>query len=390
MNVLHVTPSLSPEWGGPAYSVPSLVAALSHVGVESEIVTTRGHRVGTNPLRLTDVRTHVFNTQFPARVWTAYSKGMSRFLNEEMGRFDLVHASEVWHHAAFVAFRSAKKHGIPFVMSIRGELSQWSLQHKALKKKIYMKAALGRILRGADALHAITSAEKDQLAGLGYDTPVIVAPNGIDTDLFDDLPNPSAFLNRFPTLKGKHVLLFLGRLSPKKGLDILARSFSAISRQFEDTALLVVGPDEYGTREGMESILRSQGLLDRTVFTGLLTGEDKLAAMACADVFVLPSHSDVLGIAVLEALAARIPVVITKGCEFPEVEEHGAGFVVEAEEFAVSEAIATLLSDADLRKQMGERGRKLVTEHYTWEATAATIADLYRSLISKKKSEIAN
>ena len=116
------------------------------------------------------------------------------------------------------------------------------------------------------------------------------------------------------------------------------------------------------------------------MFTGLLTGNDKLAALACADVFVLPSHSDVLGIAVLEALAARLPVVISEGCEFPEVAEHGAGFVVEADEKPVAEAISALLSDPELRSRMGDRGRKLVTEHYTWQATASNIAALYRSL----------
>ena len=385
MKVLHVTPSMSPEWGGPAYSVPSLVSALFDEGVHSEIATTRGWKVGTNPISPPGVQIHIFGTQFPAQLWAAYSKGLSRFLNEEIGRFDLVHVSEVWHYAAYAAFRAARKHRIPFVMSIRGELSEWSLQHKALKKRIYMIALLSRMLRGADALHAITSAERDQIARLGYDTPTIVAPNGIDIAPFDNLPALSQFLNKYPGLKGKRVVLFLGRLNPKKGLDILAHSFSSISRQFEDVALLVVGPDEYGTRAKMESILSSKGTLDKTVFTGLLTGQDKLGALACADVFVLPSYSDVLGIAVLEAMAARIPVVITEGCEFPEVADHGAGFVVGASEEPVAEALGALLSNESLRIRMGANGRRLVAECYTWSATGKTVADRYRTLIEKRQ-----
>ena len=111
--------------------------------------------------------------------------------------------------------------------------------------------------------------------------------------------------------------------------------------------------------------------------------------MACADVFVLPSHSDVLGIATLEALAARLPVVITEACNFPEVAEHGAGFVVEANDKPVAEAISALLSDPGLRVRMGERGRKLVAERYTWHATASKIADLYRTLVATKNQQTA-
>ena len=133
----------------------------------------------------------------------------------------------------------------------------------------------------------------------------------------------------------------------------------------------------------MESILISEDLLDRTVFTGLLTGEDKLAAMNCADLFVLPSHSEGFAITVLEAMAARsAAVVITKGCEFPEVSEHGAGLVVEADEAPIAEAITMLLSDNDLRKRMGQQGHKLVTEGYTWQATVATLVNLYETSCS--------
>ena len=266
------------------------------------------------------------------------------------------------------------------MLTIHSELSEWGLRQKTLKKRIYRLVLLDRILRNVNALHAITRDEKEQVVKLGYETPVVVAPNGIEPAPFEALPDPTEFIQRFPVLEGKRIILFLGRLHAKKGLDILARSFSTIARRFEDTVLLVVGPNKFGTQEKMESILSSEGLLDRTVFTGLLTGEDKLAAMSCADLFVLPSHSDVLGIAVLEAMAAQLPVVITKGCEFPEASEHGAGLVVETDEAPITEAITKLLSDADLCKRMGQQGHKLVTKHYTWQAAAATMANLYTDL----------
>lgn len=382
LKILHVTPSMSLTWGGPTVAVSELTSELARQGVNCEIVTTRGYRVGIDQISPPGVPIHSFDTGFPARVWTAYSSELSRFLNESADRFDLIHIHQVWHYPVYAAFRSARENQLPCVLTIHGELSDWGLRQKMPKKRIYRLVLLDRILRNVNALHAVTRAEKEQVVKLGYETPVVVAPNGIEPAPFEALPDPTEFIQRFPVLKGKRIVLFLGRLHAKKGLDILARSFSTIAKRFEDTVLLVVGPNKFGTREKMESILSSEGLLGRTVFTGLLTGEDKLAAMSCADLFVLPSHSDVLGIAVLEAMAARLPVVITEGCEFPEVSEHGAGLVVEPDEPPITEAITKLLSDADLCKRMGQQGHKLVTERYTWQIAVTAMANLYKTLVA--------
>ncbi len=389
MNVLHVTPSMSPSWGGPVAVVSQLTHTLSAEGLNCEIATTRGRRVGTDISPIEGTPINSFDTELPSRIWTSYSSALGRFINESVSRFDIVHVHEIWHYAGYAAFRAAKKNDIPFVLTPHGELGEWHLSHKAMKKRMYMRLILDRMLRNADALHAITPAEKSRIAELGYDTPVTVAPNGIHPGQFDKLPSPSILLDRFPALRGKQVVLFLGRLNPTKGLDVLAHSFSRVARKFPHSALLLAGPDEEGGRQFTETILRSEGVLDRTIFTGMLTGKDKLAALSSADIFVLPSYSEGFSIAVLEAMAARLPVVISEGCNFPEVAEHGAGFVVEANEKPVAEEISALLSDPGLRVRTGERGRKLVTERYTWHATASKIADLYRTLVATKNQQTA-
>lgn len=372
---------MSPQWGGPVAVVSELIPALAGEGVNCEMATTRGHRVGDDPTAPPDVPIHVFDSGLPARIWTSYSPAMARFLDQNITRFDLIHVHEIWHHAGYAAHQAARKHRIPFVMTTHGELGERHLRHKAWKKRIYMKLILDGILRNADAMHAITAAEKVRIGELGYHVPVTIAPNGVDPTQFDHAPDPSGLLNKYPALRGRNIILFLGRLNPTKGLDILARSFSDISRSSPDIALLAAGPDEEGGRRQMESILRYEGVSERVVFTGMLSGEDKMAALALADLFVLPSYSEGFSIAVLEALASRLPVVITKACNFPEVAEHGAGFVVEAKDEPLAGAIGTLLSDPVLRARMGKNGRKLVSEHYTWQATASKIADLYRSLV---------
>ena len=300
------------------------------------------------------------------------------------GRFDLIHIHEVWHYPGYVRlFVPPSKHKLPCVLTIHGELSEWGLQAESTEESAYTCSSCWTGYCGMSTRYMPSLVPRKNRSSSWATKPRwLLLQTGFNLHQFEALPDPAGFIQRFPALKGKRVILFLGRLHPKKGLDILAQSFSTIARRFEDAVLLVVGPNKFGTREKMESILGSEDLLGRTVFTGLLTGEDKLAAMNCADLFVLPSHSDVLGIAVLEAMAARLPVVITEGCEFPEVSEHGAGFVVEADEAPIAEAMTMLLSDADLRKRMGQQGRKLVTERYTWQATAATMANLYKTLVA--------
>ena len=321
-----------------------------------------------------------FDTGLPARLWTGYAGGLPRFIDARAAGFDLIHVHELWHYPGYIALRAAARRRLPCVLTLHGGLSQWGLRQKALKKRIYRFALQDRMLRNADALHAITRAEREQVTRLGFDTPTAVIPNGVDPAVFEALPEAGELARRFPRLAGKRVVLFLGRLHPVKGLDALARAFAAVARRFEDAALLLAGPDKFGTRRRLEALLRELGLPERAVFTGMITGRDKLAALACADLLALPSHTEALGIAALEAMAARLPVVVSEGCGFPEVAERGAGLVVKTDAAAIAEALCSLLADAALRRRMGEQGRKLVCEGYTWQRSAAALADLYRGL----------
>ena len=389
LKVLHIIVSLAPEQGGPAVSVPGLTQALAEAGIHCEIFTTNWKGVGDDAMLPSAVPIHRFDAGFPARFWPAYSKGLGKALWNKIGSgaFDLVHVHEPWHYAGFIAFRAARKHGIPYVLSPRGALQELCLRQKAFKKWIYRMMIQNRILKSADAIHAIVQAEKTQISELGYKTPVFVAPNGINMGPFECLPDVSDFLAAYPKLLGKRVILYLGRLHPNKGLEVLAQSYVKIAHRFKDSALLIVGPDEDGSRKRMESILKTSPALGSTVFTGLLTGWKKLAALACADLFVLASYSDVIGNATLEALAAGLPVVISRQCNFPEVSEHDAGLVIEPNDAAVTEAISTLLSDDQLRTRMGQNGRNLVREKYSWDAIAASMAGLYQRLVARRSAK---
>lgn len=144
--------------------------------------------------------------------------------------------------------------------------------------------------------------------------------------------------------------------------------------------LLVVGPDD-GARGVLEAALTSAGLLDRTVFTGMLYGDRLRAAYQCAELFVLPSRGESSSNALLEAMAAGLPVVISEHCNLPELVEYGGGFVVPLDDNSICEAISKLLLDDCLAAQMGYNGRRLIEENYTWKSIATSMISCYRTLL---------
>ena len=217
MNVLHVTASMSSDWGGPVAVVSQLTHTLSAEGVNCEIATTRGRRVGTDISPIEGTPINSFDTELPSRIWTAYSSALDRFLNESVSRFDIVHVHEIWHYAGYAAYCTAKKNEIPFVLTPHGELGEWHLRHKAVKKRLYMALILGRMLRNADALHAITPSREKPDSGIGiryarHSRPEWDRPRSIRL-----ITRSVRFSGQIPIAKGKARHPVPGPPQPHKG-----------------------------------------------------------------------------------------------------------------------------------------------------------------------------
>lgn len=377
LKVLHVCASLAVEWGGPAVVVPELISALAEKCVESTVIAPKGRRVG----RPIEGEYRLFPTGPLARLWTGYAPGMAKEIRNSLSVYDLVHIHELWHFPHYAAYRATQAAAKHYVVTVHGEMNPWSLRQKRLKKWVYMRAVQKRVLERAAVVHAITAEEKQHILDQGIRAPIQVIPNGINVQTFKDLPSGTAFVERFPILNGKRVVLFLGRIHSHKGLDLLANAFARLASRDEDVRLVITGPDE-GDRNRIEALLEAGGVLDKTVFTGMLTGSDKLAAYATASVFVLPSHGEVLSVSVLEALASKLPVIITRQCQFPEVAEAEAGLVINPDPDELHDALVRVLADSAKRRAMGERGRRLVFERYTWDAVADQMARLYQAVMA--------
>jgi len=385
MKVLHIAASLSSKWGGPTRVIIGLTEALSKKGVKVSIFAPTAENEKGFLEKPEGVNIRLFRKSFPSKFWTSYSPGLAKALREEAFDFDLFHIHEIWHHPHFAAYQAARFARKCFVITIHGSLEPWCLNHKAFKKKIYSMLIQRKILREASALHAITGEEVRNIAKFVGNKNVLLIPNGLNLEEFENFSYREQIDELYPDIRGKKIILFLGRLHPKKGLDILAKAFQLILKQRDDIQLLIVGPDSNGYKEEIVKILKAENAIVNVTFTGMLRGDDKLAALSRADIFVLPSYSEGFSISILEAMACGLPVVVTKECNFPEVEEIGAGKVIDPDAGQLSEALIELLENQELCKEMGKRGKRLIQQKYTWDKVADKMIIAYEEILAGQR-----
>lgn len=375
MNVLLVAESLTPSRNtGVTAAVTALACSLKAEGVEAELCAPLAEEDRQETLAaLQGLTAHLFPQ--PPTLPRTVTFELGRFLEREVDRFDLVHIHGLWRYPQWVAARAAKRSGIPYIVSPHGMCEPFEMAHKGWRKSLLWNLVERHNLGRAAALHAITEAERGYCENLTR-TPVWVIPNGVV--LPSEVPREIEVHLPLKLPATDPVLLFLGRLHPKKGLDLLLQALT----QIKDAQLVLAGPDPVGYRATLLEQVHRHHLQERVHFPGMVTGLAKQALLARADAFVLPSYSEGFSMAVLEALAAAKPVVITQRCYFDRVAEAGCGWVVEPTVADLTQALKALLHLApEERTKMGLRGRSLVESEYTWSAVAHQMHELYRALL---------
>jgi glycosyltransferase involved in cell wall biosynthesis len=232
---------------------------------------------------------------------------------------------------------------------------------------------------------ALTEAEVESYRLLNVQTPCRVVPNGIDVSKYRDAP-VRARTSRWDFRPEQQVILFLGRVHPIKGADKLLEAFLKVQAEFPNAVLVLGGPDEFGLEEKFRSVAEREGLGDRILFPGMVSGEDKLDLLARADLFSLPSDAEGFSMAVLESLASGTPVLLSPGCHFPQVEKAGVGRVVPAEPDALAAALRELLGNPQELADMGRLSRPFVSTYYNWDAVTDQLVDAYREGIHRHKA----
>ncbi len=379
MRVLHTISSLDAQRsGGPAESVPSLAKACLAQDVEVKLVSLLrpGDRVTPNQLGAVPCR------QVPTTDNSSYgyAANLPAALEEEARGSDVLHSHGLWTYINRQSARVARTLGRPHVISVRGMLEPWALQHHGWRKKIAGGMFQDRALREAACLHVLNQSEGRNLRALGLRSPVALIPNGVDLPQHNVAREPLE--SAFPHLKGPRWLLYLGRIHPQKGLLNLASAWARLCSNFPDHVLIVAGPEQLGHWAEVEQVLRSQGAGGRYQYTGMLQGELKASALGNAETMILPSYTEAASMALLEALAHGRPVVATHASNFPLIATRQLGLLCEPRTDSIAESLAQVLALSDSeREAMGRRGRELVKEQFAWSAIAAQMIELYLYLL---------
>ena len=370
---LEVVSTLDPRLGGISTVVPRLSAELADTSALEVELCFFGRPTECEYAACSD-RGLPMSSWSPERSSWIIDTTLRKTFREVIRASDGIHIHGLWETASTVASHFARALKKPYVLSAHGMLEPWALSNKALKKRVYSALVEKHNLQGAACLHALTEAEVDDYRRLGCRQPVAVIPNGVDAP---SSAAPSLFLKNFPQLIGKDIILFLGRLHFKKGLDLLVKAWGAIARDYPTASLVFAGPDSENSVSAIRQLIDDHGISDRIVFTGMLTGDLKWSAFASATSFVLPSYSEGLSVAVLEALCMGVPVIISENCHLPEVATQGAGWVIPAEVNALQSAISkVLMNEGSMNRQIGECG-KILARDFQWQSVAAKMAELY-------------
>ncbi|HLK62884.1 MAG TPA: glycosyltransferase [Bryobacteraceae bacterium] len=374
---LQVAEHLDPRFGGIAGSVPLLAQAAESVARHfAPIAAFTGPE--ENLAHLEQRNLHVFRFPRGRSAWIRNPTWKSQLQNL-IEAVDGVHIHGIWGEHCAMAAALAREAGKPYIVAAHGMLEGWALQQKRLKKMVYSALVERPNLQGAACLQALTRSEVDDYRQFHAHAPVAIIPNGVDVPVG---ATPDRFLEIWPQLKNKRLLLFLSRLHPKKGLDILCQTWSRLRRKYPDHHLVLAGPDFENARASTEELVDMLDMRDAVTFTGMLASGLKWSALAASELFVLPSYSEGFSMAVLEAMAMAVPVVITTPCHFPEVAEHGCGEVVEPDARQLEAALIRVLNASPSERQrMGRNGQDLILRRYTWETVGRQLTRIYDWLL---------
>lgn len=388
LKILQVVASYYPavRYGGTIVSVHGLATALAARGHDVHVYTTSvdGDRDSDvphdQPVMLDGVHVWYFRSPNLRRLYR--SPDLRAQLARTVANFDVVHTHAVFLWPLWVAARAATRAGVPYVVSPRGMLERDLIRRKSpWLKALWIALIERRNLERAAAIHVTSAREAEELASFHFQLPpVVTIPNGVDLDA--PAASDGAVVDRMSVdVSGSPYVLFLGRVSWKKGLDRLVRAMPYISSGLR---VIVAGGDDEGLRGSLEAEAGRLGVADRLVFTGPVAGAGKHASLSGAQLLVLPSHSENFGNVVLEAMAAGCPVVVTPEVgAAPIVEASGAGWVVSGEPATLGARISALAADAELRAVMSARGRAAAAARFSWSAVARDMEALYTSVSAR-------
>lgn len=373
-NILHITPSVGIAGYGVGTVVRELSTEQSELGMSVKVWST--DTSADQPDGLGDGVTWIrFATCGPSRL--AWAPGMMRMARAG-DRPAVIHQHGIWTGVSSVTRFLHEQRGVPSVIAPHGSLQPWTLEKSRLRKTLALAAYERSNLVNCSCLHALSTVELGDCRVFGLRNPVAIIPNGVSEQWLASSGNGLAFRLKHHIDAETRALLYVSRVTPKKGLPMLCRAIAEIGDTMRGWVLIIAGPDEFGHMAELAELIRRLGLERSVQFVGPLYGADKRDAFAAADAFVLPSYSEGLPMGVLEAMGVGVPVVVTDATPIGEISQERCGWRVPANGDSLGAALAALTaSTPDNLRLMGSNGRRVVLEHYTWQQIARMTLELY-------------
>ncbi|MEO0794219.1 MAG: glycosyltransferase [Verrucomicrobiota bacterium] len=376
--VALLTHCLDRSAGGLYFSVPALGRALSRNDGCKISVFAPGSYTEQTMEHWRPLQTLAHPVRGPKDY--LFAPGMEKSLR----RFSpqVIHLNGIWTYNSRVVNKLSNRYRIPFIISPRGMLSDWALTVSAWKKWIMGNLHEKRFLKTASCMHALNQQEARQFRKYGLEQPICVIPNGVDLPVIDSATQGSR--------DGIQRILYIGRFHRIKGLTSLIRAYSDIWRTNpgfrKKWRLVLAGFDDGGHLEDCQELARNKECYDGIEWPGTVYGEDKTALINQCQWFILPSHSEAMPMAVLEAFSYGLPAILSRYCNLQDAFNANAAICGNPEEDSMKAALlkAAAMPETE-RKAMGGAARKLVESKYTWDKQGLAMFEVYEWLLNRRE-----
>lgn len=391
MKILHIIPSISSVRGGPSVAVIAMVKNLRSLGIDAEIVTTNDN--GNSLLNVPLNNLHEYQS-VPVRFFArfspnihpirefAFSSSLTTWLSQHLQDYNLIHVHAIFSYPSTIGMVIARWQNVPYIIRPLGQLCRWSLQQSAIKKAIYLKLIEEANINCSSGLHLTSEAERQESDELNLKCPKFVIPHGLTVPPL--IPDAHQLLRtHFQLHHQERVILFLSRIHPKKGLELLIKGLAAVKNT--KFTLIIAGSGNPDYEAKIKASLQEFGLMNRSLMPGFVEGRLKQILLQGADLFALTSYSENFGVAVLEALAAGTPALVTPGVALAqEITQNNVGFVVPEEVTSIAKAVENYLNLPETEQiNLRQKARQFVLNNYSWDKVARKLITIYENIISQ-------
>ena len=386
LRILVTAAGIAPSTGGGRVGILGMCRGLAKRGHQVTLLTTNADGSGIidaplgKPVDQEGVETYFYQAQ----LGNVFSLPMATALKRMIPQSDIVLIHSLYQFTSTIAAYYCRKNKVPYVLRPHGTLDPFLVYRRRwLLKLAYIKLFEVRNFRGAAAVQ-YSSVMEENMTQRFVDGSIrsLVIPEGIGLEKFAKIPIRGSFRARYPEMVGKTLILFLGRFDQKKGVELLVESFSELALSRADVHLLLVGGGDGDYINKIMGMLQDRGITHRSTYAGMISEQEKIEALTDADIFVLPSRGENLGIAVVEAMACSIPVIISDQVGiWQEVAEAEAGIVTRCDSAEIISAMEELVGDPFRMRRLGENGKNLAAMQFTQGRMAERMEEAFKRLI---------